>query len=61
MMSRVKQRVTIGCPRSPLVPCTVSETAGCEGGTGVRMRAASVALLHINSSSSYKATNLFIE
>lgn len=30
-MSRVKQRVTIGCPRSPLVPCTVSETAGCEG------------------------------
>lgn len=27
MMSRVKQRVTIGCPRSPLAPCTVSETA----------------------------------
>lgn len=32
MMSRVKQRVAIGCPRSPLALCTVVRDCGGGGG-----------------------------
>lgn len=47
MMSRVKQRVAIGCPRSPWRYVQLCETVGGGGLPGVRMHIVSVALLHI--------------
>lgn len=51
-MSRVKQRVPIGYPRSPRALCTALPER--EGAETLRLRHFVIALLHVYSSSSYK-------